>query len=108
MAILAIKSYPLYFCLIQIGLILAGSPICCRGGNPGMGDGEGAWAIGMLTGIDPFHLSSPRDKFNSTYSCLRNPIIACSDINDSVATFVADPFLFFPNGTNGPWYYLLI
>jgi hypothetical protein len=80
---------------------------CCAGsnGNP-WGDFEGQWSIGMLVGKDPFHLSPPIETVDGDGSqvCSRNPIIRCADITDHPISFVADPFLFFPNGTDGPWY----
>jgi hypothetical protein len=86
---------------------LARGAVCCAGDNPGFGDVEGQWAIGMLVGSSPFHLAPPRDAFNSSFLCPRNPIISCKDLNPRERiSFVADPFLYIPrnNGSNPPWY----
>ena len=62
----------------------------------------------MMEGADWGSMRVPRDHITlatgGEVSCPRNPIMGCSDVTDINASFVADPFLFFPNGTEGPWY----
>ena len=76
---------------------------------------EGTWSIGIMEGKDWGSMRVLRDKVvvpasesgeETTITCPRNPIIACSDVTDVLASFVADPFLYFPNGTGvgAPWY----
>jgi hypothetical protein len=68
------------------------------------GDNEGAWSIGFVHGKDPFSLSAPSLYHNDSFPCLRNPIIDCNFVTDVEASFVADPFMFMPNGMYGNWY----
>ena len=68
----------------------------------------------MMEGKDWGSLRVPTDRISLSVSagggqggevsCPRNPILGCSDVTDINASFIADPFLFFPNGTEGPWY----
>jgi hypothetical protein len=62
----------------------------------------------MLEGPHWSNMSVPMDQLTlpdgQRVSCPRNPILACADVTDVNASFVADPFLFFPNGTQGDWY----
>lgn len=69
-------------------------------------DSEGTWAIGIMYGPDWFHLSAPIDTYNSTRSCLRNPIITCKEIEKTgmKVGFVADPFLYIPSNNSSKWY----
>lgn len=72
----------------------------------------GTWAVGIMEGADWGSMRVPTDNVTLTtadgaqqvMSCPRNPILGCSDVTDINASFIADPFLFFPNGTEGPWY----
>lgn len=68
------------------------------------GDREGGWAIGMVSGPDPFHLSAPTRQFDKHFPCLRNPIITCNSVSDVSASFVADPFLYIPSPQAKEWY----
>ena len=77
-------------------LVLVSSKIC--------GDSEGAWAVGFVYGKDPFHLHAPSLFHNDSYPCVRNPVVDCNFITDVSASFVADPWMFLPNGTFGNWY----
>lgn len=54
---------------------------------------ENIWAIGIYEGSSPIHFSDP--------SGIENPVISASDVTDVKASFVADPFLFWNNGS---WY----
>lgn len=67
-------------------------------------NGEGVWAVGMVTGTSIFNLTSPYDQIHGE-SCSRNPIITCIDVTDIPAAFVADPFLYVEdNIASNPWY----
>ena len=68
------------------------------------GDNEGSWAIGLVYGKDPFKLFAPSLGHNDSFPCTRNPIFDCNFVTDVDAAFVADPFMFMPNGTYGNWY----
>ena len=65
------------------------------------GDAEGAWSIGLYYGNNPFNFTTEIPHSNTR---IQNPILYCNSITDVTASFVADPFLFFPNGTNNEWY----
>lgn len=66
---------------------------------------EGGWSIGIVTGTNLYNLLLPKDSFNQTLKCQRNPIITCLEVNDVEASFVADPFLYVEdNNANNPWY----
>jgi hypothetical protein len=71
-------------------------------------DKEGSWLIGFVNGENPFTMTLPKDKYvdknGESKICPRNPIIACTDVHDIQSTFVADPWLFFPDGESGDWY----
>ena len=64
--------------------------------------------MGILEGPHWSNMTAPTDLLSlpdgQQVSCPRNPIMACSDVTDVNASFAADPFLFFPNGTDGAWY----
>ena len=65
------------------------------------GDLEGSWSIGIFFGNNPFNFTT--QTLNNTI-ILKNPILDCNSVTDVKASFVADPFLFFPKGVNNDWY----
>jgi hypothetical protein len=86
--------------VLHIHVIRAFSVVCHR-------DKEGAWALGMVTGPNPFQMKPLMSKITiggSEQSCYENPVLTCADASEVNATFMADPFMFFPNGTDGAWY----
>ena len=52
------------------------------------------YAIGILTGPDPFNLTGSIDRIS-------NPVLSASDIPDMATAYLADPFLFYRDGR---WY----
>ena len=51
------------------------------------------WGIGILAGCDPFNLAEP--------DCIDNPVLRASDVTDTKARFIADPFMI---SKDGIWY----
>jgi len=71
------------------------------------GDNEGEWSIGFVYGKDPFSFTAPGAPSiyrNDSFPCIRNPVIDCNFVTDVDASFVADPFMFMPEGIYGNWY----
>jgi hypothetical protein len=61
---------------------------------------EGQFAIGIFFGSSIFEMAVPSDR-----NCQQNPILACIDVDDVPAAFVADPFLYVDNDEiENPWY----
>ena len=86
--------------LLRFSVTNAYSVVCHR-------DKEGAWAIGMVAGPNPFQMKPLMRTVtigDSEQVCHVNPALTCADASIDNATFLADPFMFFPNGTDGAWY----